>query len=100
MTLQRQNFPRVIAFLLVTLTGAVALSAQAQSPAPKASQPDSRAQRTASIPALVPNLTGGIWAHPMVGFESPATGPGPVVNKARLPSGVSNQGLMLGDFAN
>jgi len=100
MTLQPENFRRAIAFSLVTLTGAVALSAQAQSPAPSAGNPDSRAQRTASIPALVPNSTAGIWAHPMVGFESPVTGPGPVVNKARLPSGVSNQGRMVGDFTN
>ena len=40
-------------------------------------------QGTGSIPDF-----SGIWAHPSVpGFEPPASGPGPVVNKSRVRTG-------------
>jgi hypothetical protein len=100
MPLQRRNLHLATVFSSVTLAGAVAFSTLAQSPAPSAGTAESRTRGTTSIPALVPDLTGGIWAHPMTGFESPVTGPGPVVNKARLPNGVSNQALMVGDYTN
>jgi hypothetical protein len=34
------------------------------------------------------------------GFEPPLSGPGPVVNKSRLPSGVSNVNKLVGDYSN
>jgi hypothetical protein len=48
----------------------------------------------------VPDFSG-IWAHPyLTGFEPPASGPGPVTNTARLPSGVSNFQQLIGDHRN
>jgi len=55
---------------------------------------------TASIPDF-----SGLWAHPnFPGFEPPATGPGPVVNKSRFRDG-PNKGTsdfreFVGDYAN
>jgi len=42
----------------------------------------------------------GIWGHPSVGFDPPLSGPGPVVNKSRLPTGASNFDQLVGDYAN
>jgi hypothetical protein len=39
-------------------------------------------------------------AHPSLGFESPVSGPGPVVNKSRLPNGSSNYSKLVGDYSN
>jgi hypothetical protein len=40
-------------------------------------------QRTGAIPDF-----SGLWAHPYIpGFEPPASGPGPVVNRVRVPAG-------------
>ncbi len=66
-------------------------------------------------PAAIPDFSG-IWAHPSFpGFEPPASGPGPVVNKSRRPqiadadgrtlpaaNGVlvSNFNLLVGDYTN
>jgi hypothetical protein len=37
--------------------------------------------------ASIPNFSG-MWAHPSIpGFEPPASGPGPLVNKSRTPDG-------------
>jgi hypothetical protein len=57
-------------------------------------------QGTASIPDF-----SGIWAHPSVpGFEPPASGPGPVVNKSRVSTGPqrgrSKQSEYVGDYTN
>jgi len=49
--------------------------------------------------APVPDFSG-IWVHAALGFESPLSGPGPVLNKARLPSGASNFNLLVGDYTN
>ena len=64
--------------------------------------------------AAIPDFSG-IWSHPSFpGFEPPASGPGPVVNKVRrpqvnfdgrvLPPGnnvlVSNPALVVGDYSN
>src|SRR5262249_35729614 len=38
------------------------------------------------VPAGAPDLNG-LWAHPALGFEPPVSGPGPVRNRSRLPSG-------------
>ena len=66
-------------------------------------------------PAAIPDFSG-IWAHPSFpGFEPPASGPGPVVNKSRRPQGadvdgrtlpvvndilVSNPAQLVGDYTN
>jgi hypothetical protein len=55
------------------------------------------AQAAASSP--VPDFSGK-WSHPGLGFDSPASGPGPVRNKSRLPSGASNFNLLVGDYTN
>jgi hypothetical protein len=42
----------------------------------------------------------GLWAHPyLTGFEPPASGPGPVLNKSRR-RGVANFGQLVGDYTN
>ena len=47
----------------------------------------------------VPDFSG-IWAHPyLTGFEPPASGPGPVLNKSRR-RGVANFGQLVGDYSN
>jgi hypothetical protein len=53
----------------------------------------------APLPASIPDLSG-IWAHPGVGFGLPLSGPGPVRNKSRLPSGQSNSDMLVGDYSN
>lgn len=43
----------------------------------------------------------GIWAHPfLMGFEPPATGPGPVLNLSRRPDGRGNFQELVGDYTN
>jgi hypothetical protein len=70
------------AFLFVTtLAVVVATSAFGQTPAP------------------IPDFSG-IWLHPMLGFENPASGPGPVRNLSRTPAGASNFSLVVGDHNN
>jgi hypothetical protein len=52
-------------------------------------------QGTASIPDF-----SGVWAaHPSAGPEPPASGPGPVLNKARR-DGISDRYQWVGDYAN
>jgi hypothetical protein len=58
------------------------------------------AQGAASIPDF-----SGIWAHPYFpGFEPPASGPGPIVNRSRLRGGprdgVGNANQFVGDYTN
>jgi hypothetical protein len=73
MNVQRRDF-----LLVMTLAGAAATPAWGQSVAP-AGPSDSGAQSAASIPDL-----SGTWGHiSWPGFEPPASGPGPVVNKSR-----------------
>src|SRR6516165_9135716 len=94
--------------LLFALAAMAATSAFGQ--APPAAPANSGAQGAASIPDF-----SGIWSHPSFpGFEPPASGPGPVVNKARrpqanfdgwvLPPGnnvlVSNPAQLVGDYTN
>ena len=49
----------------------------------------------------VPDFSG-IWSHPyLTGFEPPASGPGPVTNRARRKSdGTGNFGQLVGDYTN
>jgi hypothetical protein len=53
------------------------------------------AQTTAPIPDF-----SGVWLHPGLGFGPPLSGPGPVRNKSRLPTGASNFNLIVGDHTN
>jgi hypothetical protein len=49
--------------------------------------------------AAIPDFSG-IWAHPfLTGFEPPASGPGPVTNRARR-NGVGNFARLVGDYTN
>jgi hypothetical protein len=74
------NAPRGCFFLVVTLAAAVT-PALAQTAAPAAGSAGSSTQGAASVPDF-----SGIWSHPSFpGFEPPASGPGPVVNKVRRP---------------
>jgi len=78
---------------LVRLTVLTALAAGA---GPAAGQTVTRA---APDPASIPDFSGA-WAHPGLGFGPPLSGPGPVRNKSRLPSGASNFNLLVGDYSN
>ena len=49
---------------------------------------------TSSIPDF-----SGVWAHPSGGPEPPASGPGPVLNKARR-DGKNDPYLSIGDYTN
>jgi hypothetical protein len=58
------------------------------------------AQTSASTAgAAIPELSG-IWAHPGLGFGPPLSGPGPIRNKSRTPSGQSNFDKVVGDYTN
>jgi hypothetical protein len=49
--------------------------------------------------AAIPDFSG-IWAHPfLTGFEPPASGPGPIINRARR-NGVGNFARLVGDYTN
>jgi len=79
MTVQRH-------FFVAMLAAAVALPVFAQTVAP----------------AAVPDFSG-IWAHPYFpGFEPPAEGPGPIVNRSRIRGGprdgVANANQFVGDY--
>jgi hypothetical protein len=48
----------------------------------------------------IPDFSG-VWVHPFwPGFDPPLSGPGPVVNKLRLPSGAGNSNKLVGDYTN
>jgi hypothetical protein len=86
--------------LLATLATAVATPVLGQAVAPTLAPASSTTQGTASIPDL-----SGVWAHPYFpGFEPPASGPGPVLNKSRLHGGLrdgeGNPSQFVGDYAN
>src|ERR1700745_207311 len=81
--------------LAITLVGVVATPALAQTTAPSVGSSGGTAQSTASIPDF-----SGVWLHPGLGFGPPLSGPGPVRNKTRLPSGASNFMLLVGDYTN
>jgi hypothetical protein len=56
----------------------------------------------AAVPAGAPSIPdfSGIWAHPyLTGFEPPASGPGPVTNRARR-NGTGNFQQLVGDYTN
>jgi hypothetical protein len=86
--------------VLVTLASAAATPALAQTEAPAVGAARSDAQSAAAIPDF-----SGIWRHPSLpGFEPPASGPGPVLNKVRRHGprqpGVSDYDQLVGDYTN
>src|SRR5262245_60708549 len=88
MTFLRRQF-----LLGVILATTAATSSLGQTPTPG---PDTRAAQSAvSIPDF-----SGLWTHAALGFESPVSGPGPVRNLGRTPSGQSNFNQLIGDPAN
>jgi hypothetical protein len=78
--------------LLIMLNAATAAPALSQT-GPRAASP--AAPSAASIPDF-----SGAWAHPGLGFGPPLSGPGPIRNKSRLPSGASNFNQLVGDYSN
>jgi hypothetical protein len=91
----RQDF-----LLLAALAIATATPAFAQTVAPAVAQTVAPAAGGKQSAASIPDFSG-IWAHPyLTGFEPPPSGPGPVLNKSRLPNGVANFQMLVGDYAN
>ena len=76
---------------LVMLTAAAPASGQTLAP--------TAARRGVADAVSIPDFSGA-WAHPGVGFGPPLSGPGPVRNKSRLPSGASNSDQLVGDYSN
>ncbi len=86
MNAQRRNFI-VLAACLVAMT----VSALGQ---------DGPAVRPIAGAPSIPDFSG-LWVHPFwPGFDPPLSGPGPVVNKSRLPSGAGNSNQLVGDYTN
>src|ERR1700674_961674 len=82
--------------LLAALAMSAATPAVAQPVAPAVTPAADGKQSAASVPDF-----SGIWAHPyLTGFEPPLSGPGPVLNRSRLPNGVANFQRLVGDYAN
>jgi hypothetical protein len=80
---------------LISLAAAAAMAGFGQT---EASEIESarRDPQSASIPDF-----SGIWAHPYLpGFEPPASGPGPILNRSRSPNGRSNFNQLVGDYTN
>jgi hypothetical protein len=87
MNLQRLDF-----LLVLTIAASATPPALGQTAAPAATPATANA-------AAIPDLSG-VWAHPGLGFGPQLSGPGPVRNKSRLPSGQSNFDLVVGDYTN
>src|SRR5258706_7189954 len=49
--------------------------------------------------APVPDLPG-LWAREYIGFEPPDSGPGPIANLSRIPTGQANLDVPVGDYKN
>jgi hypothetical protein len=81
---------------VILATAAAAAPAWGQTVGPAAVPATSGAQGAAPIADF-----SGIWGHPSLpGFEPPPSGPGPVVNKSRLPNGRGNFNQLVGDYTN
>src|SRR6267378_6865946 len=89
MNLQRRQL-----LLVVALATAASAPVLGQTPAPAAGTP-ATTQNTASIPDF-----SGLGAHPMLGFEPPVSGPGPVRNLSRTRAGASDFNSLVGDYNN
>jgi hypothetical protein len=82
--------------LLAALAIAAAAPAFGQTATPAERPAISGQPGATSIPDF-----SGIWAHPfLTGYEPPASGPGPVLNKSRRRDGVANFGQLVGDYSN
>jgi hypothetical protein len=80
---------------LMSLTAAAAMAGFGQTEASEIGS-----ARSDPISASIPDFSG-IWAHPYLpGFEPPASGPGPILNRSRSPNGRSNFNQLVGDFTN
>jgi hypothetical protein len=83
---RRRNF-----LILAAWAAAAATPSFGQAVTPAAGTAGSGAQSAASIPDF-----SGIWSHPSFpGFEPPASGPGPVLNKVRRPQTFGTDGRRL-----
>jgi hypothetical protein len=83
-------------FLLMTLAAATATPAFGQTAAPTIGPANSGTQSTASIPDL-----SGIWSRQIFpDFEASLSGPGPVRNRSRRPTGEANFNQLVGDYTN
>ena len=89
MNLQRRDF------LLVMTLVAAATPALGQAAMPAVGAASTSTPSAAPIPDF-----SGIWGHPSLGFEPPLSGPGPVLNKSRLPTGESDFDKLVGDYTN
>jgi hypothetical protein len=87
------TFLRRKLLLAVTLATTAATLSLGQTPAPVG---DARAAQGATA---IPDFSG-LWTHAALGFESPISGPGPVRNLGRTPSGQSNFNQLVGDSTN
>jgi hypothetical protein len=91
MSARRQDF-----ILSLMLAAAAAMPALGQTGVRSVGSAPSGTQTAASIPDF-----SGIWAHPYLpGFEPPATGPGPVLNRSRSRNGRANFNQLVGDYTN
>ena len=91
MSVRRRDF-----LLVVTVVSAVSPSAWTQPIPPSAAPTGGGTQTGAAIPDF-----SGTWAHPyLTGFEPPASGPGPVLNRSRRRDGVANFQQLVGDYTN
>jgi hypothetical protein len=81
-------------FLTAVALAVVATPALGQATAPSGAA-GSGTQSAASIPDF-----SGAWVHAGLGFGPQLSGPGPVRNKSRLPSGQSNFNIVVGDYTN
>ena len=88
MNLQRLGF-----LLVATMAAVAAAPALGQTAAPAGVTP-----AAPSAPRF-PDFSG-IWAHPALGFGPPLSGPGPVRNTSRLPSGAGDSAQLVGDYSN
>jgi hypothetical protein len=91
MNLRRRDF-------ILSATFAAVIAAHASGPALGQAAP--RAGAAGQSAAAIPDFSG-VWAHPYFpGFEPPASGPGPIVNRSRRRDGVGNANQFVGDYTN
>jgi hypothetical protein len=82
-------------FLLLVALASTAAPASGQTAAPSAAPAGAATQSASSIPDF-----SGVWHRWLrPGFGPPASGPGPVTNRARV-NGVSNYNQLVGDYTN
>jgi hypothetical protein len=82
-------------FLLLVALASTAAPAWGQTAAPSAAPAGASTQSASSIPDF-----SGVWHRWLrPGFGPPASGPGPVTNRARV-NGVSNYNQLVGDYTN